>query len=188
VRNALLVFAAYLLLARVLTWAAYESGWPDNHERQAMFERVEMFRRAFLAGDLLPVWSPFSHNGHGSPLPLFYHRLFTSTAALLALAVGSYAATKAMITAVLALGCAGMHHAARTLGLASPYRWASGALFAGAPYVLTEWLTRGAVAEFFAMAIVPFLLAAMIRFARGERVGWSLGLWATALFHAHSVI
>lgn len=180
--------AVYLLLTRAVAWSLFEPGWFENHERIAMFERVEAYRRAFVAHDFVPLWSPLAQNGHGSPMPLFYHRFFNSFAALWALKIGAYRATKLSILLFIAFGSLGMHRAARTLGVGTPLRFAAGALFATAPYLLTEWLVRGAVAELTAMAIVPWLLEATIRFSRGERVGIRLGLLASALYFAHSMI
>ena len=55
----------------------------------ACFQKVEVFRRAFAHGDLLPLWTPLAENGYGSPFPFFYHRLFNSLAGAVALATGS---------------------------------------------------------------------------------------------------
>jgi hypothetical protein len=87
---------AYIPLAIFATQAGWRvPGWPINHEFFVMFERVEAFRRAYLAGDWFPLWTPFSNNGHGSPIPFFYHRLFNTGASLLAVVAGStYAGVK----------------------------------------------------------------------------------------------
>jgi hypothetical protein len=61
-------------------------------------------------------------------------------------------------------------------------------MFAVSPYVLTDWMVRGAVAELAAMAIVPWFLASAIRLSRGENVGFQMGLSAALMFHAHSMI
>ena len=185
---ALCVFVFYLLVARALSWAGREPGWPENHEKLSMFLRVEAFRRAFAVGDWLPIWSPYCFNGHGSPGPLVYHRLFNILAGFLALKSGAIAATRTTITVLIAVGSLGMHRAAKQLGVGPWFRIAAGVLFAASPYLLTDWLVRCAAAEFAAMALVPWFIAAAIRFSRGERVGFELGLIAGLLFHAHSMI
>lgn len=186
--DAVVVAAAYLAIAIVVSWAAREPGWPDNHERLALFMRVESFRRAFAARDWLPLWTPFCFNGHGSPGPLFYHRFFNIFGGLLALKLGANAATRWMITAMIGLGAAGTHHAARSLGVSTRLRFAAGVFFALSPYVLTDWLVRGAVAELAAMALLPWFLSYGIRLSRGENVGLQMGLVAALMFHAHSMI
>ncbi len=186
--RAAVVLLAYVLFARLLSWSAFESGWPSNHERLAPFDRVEMYRRAFAAHDWLPLWTPYPANGHGSAMPLIYHRLFSMVGGVLALKLGALRATLYTLVLALALGGYGMHHAAATLGAPRTMRVAAGVLFVTAPYVLTDWLVRGAVAELSAMMVVPWLLAALVRFSRGEAVGVRLGLLGALLFHAHSMI
>ena len=185
---ALLVFAIYLLFSRVAAWSIYEPGWTDNHERVAMFQRVEGMRRAYLTHDFYPLWNPFCENGHGDAWPLFYHRAFNIVGGLLALVLGAYRATKLTILAVIAFGASGTHWAARRLAIPRAMRFACGALFACSAYALTDWSVRGAVAEFTAMALCPWLIGVAIDFGRGRPVGVRLGLVMAALFHAHSLI
>ncbi len=179
---------AYAVVARLLTWSAFEPGWMHNHEQTAPFARVETYRRAFAAHDWLPIWSPFDQHGHGSPLPLVYHRLFSFVAGLLALVVGAYRATKLAVFGFTIVGALGVHRAARTLGVDRPLCFAAGALFLSSPYVLTDWMRRGALAEFCAMMLVPWLVDVALRLARRERVGVRLAVTLAMLFHAHSVI
>lgn len=179
---------AYAVVARVLTWSAFEPGWMHNHETTAIFARVETYRRAFAAHDWLPIWSPFDAHGHGSPLPLVYHRLFAGVTGAMALSVGAYRATKLGVLLFAIVGGLGMHRAARALGVGTALRFAAGVLFLSTPYVLTDWMRRGAVAEFCAMMIVPWLFDATVRLARRERVGVRLGVTLAVLFHAHSMI
>jgi hypothetical protein len=184
----ILTFCFYFVVARMATWVAREPGWPENHERLSMFMRVESFRRAFAVKDWLPLWSPFCFGGHGSPGPLFYHRFFNILGGLLALKMGSTAATKSVVTLLIAVGAFGMHRAAKQLGASWPFRFAAGVLFAISPYVLTDWMVRGAVAELAAMVLVPWFFAEVVRFSRGENTGIQLGLVAALMFHAHSMI
>lgn len=186
--RACVALIAYAILARLLTWAAFEAGWPANHERLAPFERVETYRRAFAAHDWLPLWTPYPAAGHGSAMPLIYHRLFSGFGGLLALKLGAVRATRWSLVMALALGGYGMHRAAATLGARPGIRLAAGVLFVTSPYVLTDWLVRGAVAEFSAMMVLPWFLGALVRFSRGEAVGVRLGLLGALLFHAHSMI
>ena len=112
---------ALLLLAIFATSAAVRTeGWPVNHEFFAHFERVETFRRAYEAGDFFPLWTPFSNNGHGSPIPFFYHRLFNTIASVIAFVLGStYQGVKLSVTLVALVGAIGMdqRHSSRLLGV-----------------------------------------------------------------------
>jgi hypothetical protein len=168
-------------------------GWPFNHDALSAFERTEWFRRAFLAGDLFPTWTPFCFNGHGTAGPFFYHRLFYSASGLVAAAgASSLGAVIAATVAFLALGGAGMARLGRALGWPAPLRLAAAALLVTAPYTYTDWLVRGALAELSAGMLVPWLFLAALRVARGSgspaRAGAALGAAWALLFYAHLVI
>ena len=179
-----------LLAAAVASWSVlFREGWPYNHELLAAFQRVEWFRRSFAAGDFFPLWTRFCFDGHGSPGPLLYHRLFNTLGGALAHLVGSSElAVRAMVPALLVVGALGMMRAGATLGWATPLRLWAGAVLMFAHYTLTDWMVRGAMAEFTAMMILPWYLGACIALAKAQRAGVWLGLSLTALFYAHSVI
>jgi hypothetical protein len=96
------------LCAAVIAPISAQPGWPLGHDGYPLFQRVEAFRREFAAGNLLPLWTPFGNNGHGMPMPLFYHRLFSTAAGLLALALGTVSAVKVALMPTLAIGSTGM--------------------------------------------------------------------------------
>lgn len=180
--------ALYLCVAFLLTFAARQNGWYPNHETWSGFERVESWRRAFAAGDWAPVWTPFCNNGHGCPTPLLYHRLFNAFAGLLAVFLGTATGLKLAVPLVLAAGALGMHRAVRAIGAPLGMCIAGALLFVTGPYVLTDWLARNAFAEFTAIALVPWVLAGVVRLSRGEDAGLGLGVSTALLFHAHSVM
>lgn len=159
--------------------------WPDNHEGLSFFSRAEAFRRAYVAGDLLPTWTRFSFRGHGTPSPLLYHRLFNASAGALAVPFGVEAGGKLAIGLFLALGMWGLFRAARRLGADPVVAFGAALLFGAAPYVTTDWLIRGSAAELSAVMVTPWVLEALIRWAQGERAHLSLGVWLGLLFHAH---
>src|SRR5664279_2067809 len=152
----LLLVASLLACSRILVLP----GWPENHEGVACFQRVEIFRRAFADGDLLPLWTPLAENGYGSPFPFFYHRLFNSLAGAVALGTGSaYTAVKVVIPLLLFAGALGMRRALLAMGL-GPFHAACGALLlVFSNYAYTDWYVRGAFAEFAAFMLVPWLLS-----------------------------
>jgi len=181
---------ALSLAAAIASWSAvFRDDWPYNHEYLAAFQRVEWFRRAFAAGDFFPLWTRFCFDGHGSPGPLLYHRLFNTLGGALAHLTGSSElAVRAMVPALLVVGGVGMMRAGAALGWATPLRLWAGVVLMFAHYTLTDWMVRGAMAEFTAMMILPWYLGACIALAKGQRAGAWLGLSLTALFYAHTVI
>ncbi len=185
------VAAAVLCLVGALlaTWPVVATaGWPHNHEYAAPFERVEAFRRAYLALDFFPTWTPFCFSGHGTPSPLIYHRLFNALAGLFAVPLGTDIGTRAALVLVMWAGAVGMSRAARTLGVSTPRSVLLALAFIWSPYAITDWLVRGSFAEFTSMMLVPWLLDAALRQLRGKPVWLPLGLSLAAILHAHQSV
>ncbi len=163
-------------------------GWPYNHEYGAVFERTEQFRRAFLEGELLPVWASTAYQGHGGPVPLLYHRGFYWLAGWLALPLGAYQASVLGMVLVTALGALGAWRLAWWSGAGRLGGALSAALLVTSQYYTTDWLIRGAEAETFAMAMLPWATFYGARFSQGDRVAGRWALTIAALFHAHQVV
>jgi hypothetical protein len=175
-------------IAAVLPLLGFD-GWPDNHEGLSIFERAEGFRRAFAAGDFFPLWTPFCHNGHGSPWPFFYHRLFTTVSGGLGWMLGStYRGVQLALVALLFVGATGAAAAARRLGASSRVQVLAAFLLCFSPYAFFDWLVRGATAELSAMMIYPWVLWACLRLLSEGRGGWVAGLLFSLLFYAHTVM
>lgn len=162
--------------------------WPYNHEFGAVFERTEQFRRAFVEGDFLPVWSTTAYQGHGGPVPLLYHRGFYWLAGWLALPLGAYQASLLGMVLVTALGALGAWRTAWWFGAGRLGGAVAAFFLVASQYYTTDWLIRGAEAETFAMAMLPWAIFYGARFANGERVAGRWALTIAALFHAHQVV
>lgn len=175
---------ALLMMAPITT----APGWPHNHEFAAPFERVEAMRRAFAAWDFFPTWTPFCFNGHGSPGPLIYHRLFNWVAALLSLVLGTSQGVRVALIGFAWLGGVGLVRSARRLGLGWVMSVMLAAIYVWSPYSLIDWLVRGSFAEFALMMVVPWLLEALLRQLQGERAWRSIGVWLGLTLHAHQSI
>jgi hypothetical protein len=167
---------------------AAQSGWPHSHEYLAPFERVEAFRRAFLAFDFFPTWTPFCFRGHGTPSPLIYHRLFNWVGGVFAVPLGTDLGVRAALVFFAWLGAWGLFRVARRLEITPTISFAIAAIFIWAPYSLTDWLVRGSTAEFASMMVLPWLLEALVRQLQGEAVWKPLGLSLAALMHAHQSV
>lgn len=177
-----------LAIAAVLPFFGFD-GWPNNHEGLSLFERAEGFRRAFAAGDAFPLWTPFCHNGHGSPWPFFYHRLFNTVSGGLAWVLGStYRGVQLALVALLFVGALGAAASARRLGASRAVQVLAAFLLCFSPYTFFDWLVRGAAAELSAMMLYPWLLWACLRLRSEGRGGVSAGLVLVLLFYAHTVM
>src|SRR5664279_4796333 len=182
----LLLVASLLACARILVLP----GWPENHDGVACFQRVEIFRRAFAEGNLVPLWTPLAENGYGSPFPFFYHRLFNTLAGAAALATGSTSlAVKVVIPLLLFAGALGMRRTILAMGLGEFHATSGALLLVFSNYAYTDWFVRGAFAEFAAFMLVPWLTLAALGVVRGTpRAGWGLGAVLSLMFFAQSTI
>ncbi len=82
---------------------------PQTHDGLGLVF-IEAYRRAYLAHDYFPLWTPFGELGHGSALLILYHRLHAQLAAVVALKYGTVVALKTSIPFWLTVG--GAAHAA----------------------------------------------------------------------------
>ncbi|QDU61584.1 hypothetical protein Pan216_24450 [Planctomycetes bacterium Pan216] len=166
-----------------------EEGWPGNHEGLAWKFRTLVYAAHLQQGDLLPIWASEDMYGHGSPLPLFYHKAFYFTSAPLYLGLGNVKWSIYLAIAGWSLfGCLGIYRAARTLDAHWTVATAIASLLPFLNYTLLDWLVRGAFAEFSAYMCLPWIFHWCLRLLRTERFGVSLALWMALLVYAHSVI
>lgn len=181
----LLLLSAFLALFEL--WRG--PGWPENHEGSAMAMRVMQYIRSFHGGDFLPIWSPEENFGMGSPMALFYPRLFTLLCALPALAgIPLKAALVGILTLLGAFGEWGCFRFLRELRLPRPAAFMLCLAFPHLNYVYSDIVVRGATAEFTAMCILPWLFWWCLRLIRKGKFGYTVILIATGLFFAHTSI
>lgn len=185
-----LIVAAFVCAAvATLSPAWRESGWPYGHEGPVFGQRIAIYAAHLRAWDVIPLWTSADNGGFGSPMPLFYHRLFYLFAAPLYLLSGSAKlATLVALTCALTLGASGCYALTRRLGAGALASTAAGLALVGANYTVTNWLVRGAVAESTAAMLVPWTAVAVIDAARQKRLHPALGIWMGLLWHAHSVM
>lgn len=165
--------AAEHRLSRLLPWGALAAvliaAWlplavPEpvaGHSAMADRVRAAAIHAAVAGGDLLPAWLPDLYDRHGTPLPSFYAPLSYGVVEVLRIATGSpEAAFKLAYLAFWILGTAGAAVAAR-LRFGAEAAIPAGAAFALAPYTLVDVYVRGGIAEFAALALLPWALAAL---------------------------
>lgn len=178
------------LSARVI----FRAGWPHNHEGLSAFEKVASLRHAWGAGEWIPTWAANAQDGYGSPYPLLYHHAFSWLSAGLSFVAGSAeGGVRMAIPLLLGFGAWGMLSFTRAIlrDLPSSPKWLAwlGAwLLITAPYIWFQWLVRGAMAEFFAMALSPWFLRELLFLIRGRPRPIVMALLAVGMFHAHSMI
>lgn len=166
----------------------FAPGWPMNHELTAWAERLAVHASALRAGDLFPLWWDDGAFGLGAPMPLLYHKLFNMVAAPAYLLSGRFQTAAAATIALFGVvGVYGLRAAGSVVIHERAGRWL-GLIFPHLNYALTNWLVRGAFAEFAAMAVATWLLWWCLQLACQATVRRGFPLIATALLLAHSVI
>jgi hypothetical protein len=176
---------AYVPLAFWLSWSLLAvRGIPMTHDGFGL-AFVESYRRTYLAGDLFPLWTSFAEKGHGSELPILYHRLHGQVFGALALALGSLRALKLSIPLLLVVGAAGMRRLCSLYGARPWLAWIGGVWLMSTNYAVSDWFIRGAVAELTAFMLVPWCLRHAIEVFADRWGPPRLAASMTLLFFAH---
>lgn len=182
--------AGLALTSALALWPVLvRSGWPFNHEKLSFAIRTRIFAQHLEMGDLIPLWSSMDSFGFGSPLPILYHKLFYYLSATGFLTTGSMkVSVVGTLFLLLVAGGTGLFLTARRLGASTTLSLSVSILFLLANYTTTNWLVRGALAEFSATMLIPWAFLWCVTLIRERR--W--GLWIAPLLFlmllAHSVI
>ena len=146
----------FIPLALLFSWSLLViGGVPMTHDGLGL-AITETYRRAYKAGQYFPLWTVFFERGHGSAVPLLYHRLHVQLCALLALMTGTRVAVKASIPALLFVGAIGIRRLCRFHGARPWVAWIAGILLMSANYTVADWYVRGATAELMAFMLIPW--------------------------------
>ena len=171
----------------------FAPAWPMNHEADTFFFRTIIYSDHIRQGDFLPVWSSLDNYGLGSPQPVWYHKLFYLVSGL------AYAISGALKESVffsiwffLTVGSFGMYSLGRSLGFSRSFAFCSALMFITANYTVTNWLVRGAMAEFSGAMLVPYCLVAYFNFIQNKYndyiAGPMMGVMLALVYLAHSVL
>ena len=179
--------ASVLWIALLLVQVMSHRGWPGNHDGLAPVSRMAALLGQWQAGHWIPVWSTHQHAGFGSPMPILYHKLhmYLSTAVL---AVTGHTKTALVLPVALFMfaGMVGMVFCLRQFlgGRHRMLQWVVAGMLPATNYAVTDWLVRGALAEFAAMMVLPWVFGwcarLMLRGVWDIWIGCALGLLALA--------
>lgn len=129
---------------------------------------LDQFARELASGTLYPRWLSLSHGGLGSPVFYYYPPLaFYLGSAFVFVGLGTFGALVAAFAAATLLSGIGVY-----LWLEGETRapLAGALLYMIAPYQLFDFYQRGAIAEFLAAGMMPFVLIGIRRIVE-ERDG-----------------
>jgi hypothetical protein len=167
--------------------------WPLNHDAGSMFLRLDTVVTHYKAGDFFPIWSVDDNHGFGSFQPAMYHKLFYMLAGWVYFLVGSYkAAILATIVLFGTIGALGIVLCMRAISQPSGSRdivaLIAGITFIFANYNFTNWLIRGAMAEYSGAMLVPLLLYYFIESVKIGTVRRGFIVMLGLIFWAHAVL
>ena len=151
---------------------------------------MQFYAAHFRHGDLFPVWSSSDAYGMGTPVLLYYQRLFFMVGGLVFVILdGSLKATLVVTLAIfMTVGAYGMRTALAVVTDSRMLRTAGALGLLLTNWAFSEWLVRGDLAEFSALMIVPWLLRWCLTLVRYQRVSWSIVPTMVALVWAHNTV
>ena len=171
-QRAILVIAALVLTAAVIALPAALGPVRLNDSFWIDLVWLDQFAHELGSGMIYPRWLPLSHDGLGSPVFYYYPPVaFYAAAPFALMGLGTYSALVAAFVSATLLSGAGVY-----LWLKDQSRapLVGALLFMLAPYQLFNFYQRGAIAEFFATAVLPFVLWGMKRMIDGKPRSFAL--------------
>ncbi|MDX8410850.1 MAG: hypothetical protein R8K46_03105 [Mariprofundaceae bacterium] len=157
--------------------------WHASHEGTAILERVIALSYEINDGDIYPRWLSSAYYGQGLPFFNFYSPAFyLVTAYLHCLGLPLLVALKLVCWGLFLAGAWGMFvwvrkHCGNSGGVIAAI------LYMFAPYHFADIYVRGAMAEFAALAVLPYLFHGIDRALQADRQGKGIALlgFASAL-------
>jgi hypothetical protein len=145
----------------------WEPYWFNSHENGAYPVRVVEFEAALRQGDLYPRWASDFYGGYGSPFFVFYAPLVFMAGAALSAVLGSpVLGLKLWIVIASILAGLGVRFAVATETRRDDAAVLAALLYLSAAYRLTDLYIRGDIAEYTALAVLPWAVGAYRRVAR----------------------
>jgi len=185
-----LIFLLFALLSIQTLAVLFDAdGWPMAHEAGTFAMRTLITASHYKFHDFFPIYSSADNYNFGSPFLAFYHKLFYAVAATLFLIFSDIKiALAAAVWIFLMIGAGGIYGALREIKLSKISAICGGIFLIFANYTVTNWLVRGAMAEFSAAMLIPITLKYFLRMMRKEKINHGLAICLALLFYAHSVI
>lgn len=175
-----------VLLSIFITWPLFVPGYFSHHDDLQVMRIYEM--RLCLEDFQIPCrWVPDMGYGNGFPIFNFYSVLPYYIGALFSFIFGFVVSAKILFLIPLLLGGISMYLLAKELFGDKQIALTVGIIYSFAPYRALDSYVRGAVAESFALAIIPLVFYFFLKLT-GEKkyqyfLGSSLSLAAFLLSH-----
>lgn len=184
-KTSLLFFVIIIITLLVIL---RETGWPFNHEMGSFYYRTLIYSDHLKQLDIFPIWSSSDGFGMGTPLPMFYHRIFYMVSSSLFLVFDSLKISISITIGVfLYMGVIGMYKVCKQLGLEEKSSLIISLMYIFMNYTFTLWLVRGAMAEFTALMIIPYLILWCVRLLMEGKFSVSISIILSLLFYCHNI-
>jgi hypothetical protein len=148
-----------------------------------------VYAKNFRFGDLIPVWATSDNYGLGSPLPSLYHRLFYVVSGFVyAITNNSKIAIALALIVFTSVGVRFVFLTLRSFHCSQQIAMIGASTLPFLNYSVTNWLVRGAMAEYSAMMLIPIVLYLVKKSWDRRSLYAPIGFAFGCLFLAHSVI
>lgn len=164
-------------LSAFILWPLFLPGYFSHHDNIQVIRIYEM-RRCFEDLQIPCRWVPDMGYGYGYPMFNYYGVFPYYLGAFLSLFLGYIGAAKVLFLIPLILGGISMYYLSRELFANKTVAFLSAILFLFAPYRALDAYVRGAIAESFAIAIIPLVFYFALKLIRENSASYFL---ATAL-------
>jgi len=162
-------WALMALLFSLFAWAALLSPFyfTDAHDgRHSLFYQLQ-FLQGVNDGYWFPRWGPDFGFGRGYPFFIFYSPLTSYTVqAANSWGMGLVASVKVSWALGFLLGAAGMFRLAKMWWKDDRAAFIAALLYTFIPYKLVDIYVRGAIAEFWSLALFPWAMLLFLRLVR----------------------
>ncbi len=177
-----------LAFSILIVWPLFLPGLFFHHDDLQVMRIYEM-KQCFIDLQIPCRWVPDMGYGNGFPLFNYYSALPYYIGALLSYGIGLINATKALFFIVLVLGGISMYLLARKL-YGKEAGFLAGILYLFAPYRALDSYVRGAVAESFALAIIPLVFYFSLEIIeKPDKKNLVFGsLWLAAFLLSHNIM
>jgi uncharacterized membrane protein len=171
-----------VMIAIAQCWPIWQHHWFNSHEYYAYVLRVVEFEAALRQGDLYPRWAADFYGGYGSPFFVFYAPLvFVAGAVFSAVSGSALLGLKAWIVVASVAAGLGTYLAVKAETHRSDAALLAALLYLAAPYRLANIYVRGDIAEYTALAILPWAVWSYRRVARSLPLAEGVGRGALSV-------
>lgn len=164
-----------LVLSILISWPLFLPGYFSHHDDLQVMRIFEM--RKCLEDLQIPCrWVPDMGYGNGYPLFNYYNPFAYYLGAMLSFVLGYVMAAKALFLIAILLGGVSMFLLAKEIFDSNQAAILAAILYQFAPYKALDLYVRGALAESFALAIIPFCFFFAIKLLKHNNRKYFLGL------------